>query len=1358
MWLGGLLVVVMASLFAVPHFIDWNGYRGVFETQASRILGREVRVGGEVNVRFLPTPYVRFERIRIAESSDKGFGGRSFFRAEDFTMWLSVPPLLKGLLEANEVELNRPSLRLAVDEQGRGNWRTFEMTSGALPFVPAGVSLQAVNITDGIITYDTADGKQGVRIVGLNGKFSARSLKGPYKFIGSMNWDGRQQNVRLSTFDAVNGEAGQQVPVRLQVKPDGTDNTYVVEGNFSDFLDVTKFEGGLKADIALQKSAVGQSVDPTKDGARPHVALLAKLSATTTKAQLSTLVASFEDVGQPQIITGEARVSYGLEKTVDIDLQSRWLDLDRLLAPQASSAEKPPENNTSPLKTLTQSAPMLAGILPQGFQASADVQIEQVQLGGKAVSGIRVALRRQDDVLRLQNLAAGLPGSARLKASGVIGESSGPGGDAASSDQKEFSGSVFVGGPSMLKTIRWGLQRETETLDFTDGAFSFSGDIEMTPGELQLQNVAAEFSGRPLRGSLLWRGGGEQRLDVDLEAHEIDARWFGVDRVDLPTARQWLGKPDDPALTKNNASAPAETPDGAIEATREQAGAVTQARLLAGEIDRAKIRIKAGRFNNGSEVLRDVDVQLTARQGLLDIEALRFQSDAGLTVSVAGELQNAAREPTGQLNWEISAPGPAGISQIAHLLGLPDKDHETVRLSRFLQSLSPLDLAGTVSFGQRAPSAVDFQADGLARSGRAIFSGKLDAGWKSWRTAPIEFSMALENEQITHVASLLLGAGVPESQASRLPGKITLKGVGVAEKELLVASQLSARNLTSKFTGQVTVSEDGLRAAEGHMKLETENVQEVLRLAGLPVGGGVRSVPASGKITLAYDDGAWVYWPEKFKVGGENVSGSIALLSGVGAPGVVGVAGKLKVSSVSVESLFKPFLRDDGNDVVTGNEPAEAVLPQTASAEKSQSKSPDGVAQPIVTQNVFVDQPFDLTALRKLTGNLDLQIGALHLGDGLVLNDTTATLEFLPSELALKKLSGTTSEGQLTAAGRIVAGRAGAKLSGSLDLENVNLAYLIPSTDPNSKPMAAGSMNVSFRARGQGLSPGGLIASLQGEGESQIADVVIGGLSPAAVNALANSILRETSDGANIEVNAKVSESLTLGEMIIKKATLPIKIIDGALQFAQFTARTRQGELRNKTTVDLNSLSLDSEWRIKPVAEKKKVTAGSKVKGTPLLNKPWPEVGVTYVGRLAALGQLGPQVDTADLEREMAVRKIQRNVDELERLRLEDERRAAEERARKKKREEELARQAEQEDALDAAETTGGGEQGGVPEGQAPSSDDGVTGTEPVEVSEEAAAAAAKREAELRAKQRRARARRRKQKTYRPPPSPFSPF
>ena len=56
MWVGGGLAAALFALFAVPPFVDWNQYRGVFEEEVSRLLGREVRVGGRVSLRFFRFP------------------------------------------------------------------------------------------------------------------------------------------------------------------------------------------------------------------------------------------------------------------------------------------------------------------------------------------------------------------------------------------------------------------------------------------------------------------------------------------------------------------------------------------------------------------------------------------------------------------------------------------------------------------------------------------------------------------------------------------------------------------------------------------------------------------------------------------------------------------------------------------------------------------------------------------------------------------------------------------------------------------------------------------------------------------------------------------------------------------------------------------------------------------------------------------------------------------------------------------------------------------------------------------------------------------------------------------------------
>ena len=168
---GALLIAVLAALFAVPMTIDWNGYRGVFEEEASRVLGRDVRVSGAVAVRLLPVPFVQFEKVRIADTASET--GDPFFKSDTFTMWLSITPLLRGALEAREVELKRPVVHFVVDNQGGGNWTSLTLKPGALPFVPSNVTLQSVRITNGTIEAYRKDGSALGELTAIDGELEA---------------------------------------------------------------------------------------------------------------------------------------------------------------------------------------------------------------------------------------------------------------------------------------------------------------------------------------------------------------------------------------------------------------------------------------------------------------------------------------------------------------------------------------------------------------------------------------------------------------------------------------------------------------------------------------------------------------------------------------------------------------------------------------------------------------------------------------------------------------------------------------------------------------------------------------------------------------------------------------------------------------------------------------------------------------------------------------------------------------------------------------------------------------------------------------------------------------------------------
>jgi uncharacterized protein involved in outer membrane biogenesis len=126
--LGVLVAAVLATLFIAPGMIDWDRYRGSIEEEASRLAGRDVRIGGKINARLLPVPYIHIERLRVADTT--AAIGEPLFKAEALTVWLALSPLISGGIEARRVELTGPVLNLVMDENGSGNWTSLARAAG----------------------------------------------------------------------------------------------------------------------------------------------------------------------------------------------------------------------------------------------------------------------------------------------------------------------------------------------------------------------------------------------------------------------------------------------------------------------------------------------------------------------------------------------------------------------------------------------------------------------------------------------------------------------------------------------------------------------------------------------------------------------------------------------------------------------------------------------------------------------------------------------------------------------------------------------------------------------------------------------------------------------------------------------------------------------------------------------------------------------------------------------------------------------------------------------------------------------------------------------------------------------------
>ena len=222
--LTAVLILVLSALFAAPLFIDWNDYRSVFETQATNLLGRQVKVGGKVHLVLLPAPELKFDDIKVADQA--GSLDRPFLEMGSLEAWLNIGALLSGTVEARKIAIVRPVLRLDLKADGTGNWSDVGRRGVALPFAPKDVLLDSVSISGGKVEI-TKQGVPQLTLDDVSGEANAQSLSGPYKVSANYNFEGRPQELRFSTSTP---DATGLFRVKSSLRDLDRNTTYLLDG------------------------------------------------------------------------------------------------------------------------------------------------------------------------------------------------------------------------------------------------------------------------------------------------------------------------------------------------------------------------------------------------------------------------------------------------------------------------------------------------------------------------------------------------------------------------------------------------------------------------------------------------------------------------------------------------------------------------------------------------------------------------------------------------------------------------------------------------------------------------------------------------------------------------------------------------------------------------------------------------------------------------------------------------------------------------------------------------------------------------------------------------------------------------
>ena len=551
--LTALLILVLSALFAAPLFIDWNDYRPAFETQAAKLLGRQVKVGGNVHLVLLPTPELKFDDVKVAD--ENGSFDKPLLEAHSLEAWLNFGALLSGTFEARKIAIVDPVLRLDVRKDGTGNWGDVGRRGVALPFAPKEVMLDAVSVSGGRIEI-TKNGAPALTLEDIAGEASAASLSGPYKVKATYSFEGRTQELRFSTSEP---DAAGLFRVKSALRDPERSTLYLLDGNVTGLAGRPLYDGTVVVRVAnaapdaapdaepvaeTSPAEEGQPPDQTEEAAKQtdtasFFELKGPLKASPDHAELPDFDLTFHAKGRPQILKGRLDLDMADGFKADAALEARWVDLDALFGtPATTSGERP-----SPAEVLYLFADdVLSGAAEFG-DATLAVTAEQAGLGGDLVGNLDLALATSGGGVKVDHLKAVLPGNNRIDVSGTLTHGQfGP----------VFAGPVKIEGSGLRALSRWGSGDRDVSSQASMGNFTFLANATVGDGELTLADGEGELSDTKFRGSFRLKGGERSLIELSLDSDKLDLREL---LGEGPIWQSWLPMPAPAAPAKEDTAA-----------------------------------------------------------------------------------------------------------------------------------------------------------------------------------------------------------------------------------------------------------------------------------------------------------------------------------------------------------------------------------------------------------------------------------------------------------------------------------------------------------------------------------------------------------------------------------------------------------------------------------------------------------------------------------------------------------------------------------------------------------------------------------------------------------------------------------
>ena len=119
MVLGVLVILIIVAAFAAPMLIPKDWLREQITAQVKDATGRDLVIGGDLNLQLLPSAVVNLSDVRFSNAA--GGSRPDMATLKELRVHVAVLPLLSSQIEVKEFVLVEPDILLEVEKNGHAN-------------------------------------------------------------------------------------------------------------------------------------------------------------------------------------------------------------------------------------------------------------------------------------------------------------------------------------------------------------------------------------------------------------------------------------------------------------------------------------------------------------------------------------------------------------------------------------------------------------------------------------------------------------------------------------------------------------------------------------------------------------------------------------------------------------------------------------------------------------------------------------------------------------------------------------------------------------------------------------------------------------------------------------------------------------------------------------------------------------------------------------------------------------------------------------------------------------------------------------------------------------------------------------